>query len=306
MAGTEIDAKSAEFASRNIKCNSLQSRCRLHLSQDPDGPLMPLDELGLDKIDFTICNPPFFSSEREMHASMTGEGKLAPPNAACTGAETEMVCAGGDAGFVLRMVEESRKLQERVGWYSSMLGKLASLQEVVARLQELGITNWAVTVLSGAGSGAGKTKRWAVAWSFGDYRPCKHVCRAEGVEKSLLPFPPCCTIPIRAERTNDAMRTINESLEGLDLQWRWKQELQTGVGLASGNTWSRAARRKKMKQERGGIDEDADDGDEELTVALAFKITIVTGGVEVRWLRGRDHILFESFCGMVKRVIDGT
>lgn len=40
--------------------------------------------------------------------------------------------------------------------------------------------------------------------------------------------------------------------------------------------------------------------------ALGFKIQLKggsDGGVEVlvRWLQGRDSVLFESFCGMLKR-----
>ncbi len=89
------------------------------------------------------------------------------PSAVCTGAAVEMVTEGGDLGFVLRMIEESEKLKERVQWYSSMLGKLSSVNEVVNRLKEKGIGNWAVTCLM-----AGKvTRRWVVAWSFGDLRP---------------------------------------------------------------------------------------------------------------------------------------
>ncbi len=61
------------------------------------------------------------------------------------------------------MIEESRTLKERVQWYSSMLGKLASVAVVVARLKEVGVTNWAVACLR-AGQ---KTRRWAVAWSWG-------------------------------------------------------------------------------------------------------------------------------------------
>lgn len=112
-----------------------------------------------------MCNPPFYSSAEDMAESYAS--KSAPPSAVCTGAEVEMICEGGDAGFVLRMVKESQALKTKVRWFTSMLGKLASVHQVVARLKEIGVTNWAATCLR-AGK---KTRRWAVAWSWGDSRP---------------------------------------------------------------------------------------------------------------------------------------
>ena len=49
-----------------------------------------------------------------------------------------------------------------------------------------------------------------------------------------------------------------------------------------------------------------DEGDEDGAPALGFKVRLRKGdegGVEVvvRWLQGRDSVLFESFCGMLKR-----
>lgn len=168
MYATDIDSKSLSYARKNITLNELESRIRLQ-ETTADGPLIPLDDNRWSStdvtLDFTMCNPPFYSSPEDLNASY--EDKAQPPSAVCTGAEVEMVCEGGDAGFVLRMVEESLRLKERVQWYSSMLGKLKSVHVVVARLRELGISNFAVACLR-AGR---KTRRWAVAWSFGDLRP---------------------------------------------------------------------------------------------------------------------------------------
>ncbi len=60
------------------------------------------------------------------------------------------------------------------------------------------------------------------------------------------------------------------------------------------------------------MDEDMDDEEEEEEeAALGFKIEILSlekenegeegTEVRIRWLKGRDSVLFESFCGMVKR-----
>lgn len=166
MCATDVDKKSFDYAARNLSTNGLIMRTTM-LQTIPTQPLIPLRYLGVDKLDFTICNPPFFVDGEDMRKSLNGETKSWKPNAVCTGAENEMVCAGGDLGFVTRMVEESLVLREKVAWYTSMLGKMSSAKAIIDVLKERGVSNWAVGSID-VGSG---TKRWIVAWSFGDYRP---------------------------------------------------------------------------------------------------------------------------------------
>lgn len=54
-----------------------------------------------------------------------------------------------------------------------------------------------------------------------------------------------------------------------------------------------------------------DEEDRDGAPALGFKVRLRKGdegGVEVlvRWLQGRDSVLFESFCGMLKRQLKLT
>jgi len=169
--GTELDSKSYSYATQNVEANDLASRIRLHKVASPTDSLIPMDALGVDKVDFTMCNPPFFTSATDMTA--THLTKARSPSAICSGAPVEMIYdgngeggSGGDLGFVMRMLDESMVLRERVQWYTSMLGKLASATALVQALKERGISNWAVTSLQ-AGN---VTRRWVVGWSFGDRR----------------------------------------------------------------------------------------------------------------------------------------
>lgn len=166
MCATDIDKKSFDAAARNLALNNLMTRTKL-LQATELNPVIPISALGVDHLDFTICNPPFFTSQSDMSSSLKGEGKSSRPNATCTGAEVEMVCPGGDLGFVTKMVNESLVLREKVHWYTSMLGKLDSAKAIVTLLKKHKITNWAVGVIDTGAS----TKRWIVAWSFGDLRP---------------------------------------------------------------------------------------------------------------------------------------
>lgn len=170
MCATDIDKKSFDSAARNLALNNLMTRTKL-LQTTQISPLLPLAALGVNHLDFTICNPPFFANPSDMQASLKGEGKSWRPNAICTGSENEMVYPGGDLGFVTAMVNESLTLRDKVQWYSSMFGKMDSAKAIIKLLKQHGITNWAIGVIEAGSS----TKRWIVAWSFGDLRP-RNVC----------------------------------------------------------------------------------------------------------------------------------
>jgi 23S rRNA (adenine1618-N6)-methyltransferase len=164
FVATDIDAKNLEYARRNVTSNNLETRIR-PMPTKSDSPLVPLNDIGLRNIDFTMCNPPFYASDSEMLES--AKAKSRPPRSACTGAEVEMVTPGGEVAFVSRMIDESVVLRDRVQWYSSMLGKLSSLNILVEKLKLMGVNNWAATEFVQGG----KTRRWALAWSWETMRP---------------------------------------------------------------------------------------------------------------------------------------
>lgn len=95
------------------------------------------------------------------------------------------------------------------------------------------------------------------------------------------------------------------------MQWVWRKSQATGIGFAMENVWSRQARRKlkssdtSLEMQKASVDEE--------DAALGFKIQVKREGgqedkgvrVLVRWVKGGDSVLFESFCGMVKRKVEG-
>ncbi|KAI9770160.1 MAG: Methyltransferase-like protein 16 [Candelina submexicana] len=153
--------------------------------------------------------------------------------------------------------------------------------------------------------------------------------------RNLLPFPSTYIFSIPATSPSTTASRLNTLLSSLDLQWQYRASISTGVGFAARNVWSRASRRERQQQQQSineseerdgrveGGDEDEDMSDEEEDeeeVALGFKIEV--GGmkkdgkeeaegeeqgteVRIRWLRGKESVLFESFCGMVRRKLTG-
>ena len=223
-----------------------------------------------------------------------------------------------------RMIDESKVLKDRCQWYTSMLGKYSSVEIIVGNLRGVGVDNWAVKDLVHGN----KTRRWAVAWSWGSMRPSlvsatlfgesvffhrlmetrKDAARGTSkLPKHLLPFPSESTFAVETSIENCSQR-LSDTLQAFELRWQYRPIMATGVGFAKGNVWSRAARRKQQQSPTSSADRHLvmDEDDEDGGPALGFKVQLRKGnegGVEVmaRWLQGRDIVLFESFCGMLQR-----
>ncbi|CEI62826.1 hypothetical protein FVEN_g599 [Fusarium venenatum] len=296
---TDIDPKSLEYARKNVTLNNLDERINVVQRENTDS-LIPLDDLNVHRIAFTMCNPPFYKSEQELVES--AEKKAFPPFTACTGAKVEMVIEGGEVAFVGRMLKESLVLQERVQWYTSMFGFRTSLLAFVRKLKENKIDNYAVTeFIQGS-----KTKRWAVAWSFGSMRPSQELARIAGAtfpnsDQPEITEEMVADLPFRGSVSEfaDQLRT---ELGKLDLiTWEWDADRLEGTGRAAGRVWARAWRR--MKQ-RGEV-QDANSETAECVFGFRVSVRFEKDSISVscRWLEGHDPVTFDSFRGHLKKTV---
>jgi 23S rRNA (adenine1618-N6)-methyltransferase len=303
----DIDARSLEYARRNISINSMEDRIRIVAKKKEDAHLLPLDECGVDRADFCMINPPFYESEADL--AQSAKKKARPPNSACTGAPVEMVVDGGEVAFVNCLLDESLVFRDRVQWYTSMFGKLPSVHDFISKLRQNGIDNYAVTeFVQGK-----KTKRWAVGWSFGDMRPSDKAAR--GVKaatwKSLLPpttWAEICTFSTD-RGVAPIIRRITEVMSSLELMsWVWEMEELQGIGRARENVWGRAWRRKLKREEQLRVDhqttssstgEDVE-GRCKLGFMLSIRISRTEATVGLRWLEGHESALFDSLAGYIK------
>lgn len=249
-----------------------------------------------------MTNPPFYESEEEMLHS--ARQKSRPPSTACTGDKVEMVTAGGEVGFVERILAESLVLRGRVQWYTSMLGFLSSATCLLERLREHGVDNCAVTEFV-QGS---RTRRWAVAWSFKGMRPAQWVARGTGSIKARGLLPLTSEAEVVALRLPEKVGKFAEDFRGavgeLDLMsWEWDGQKLEGVGRAVGNVWNRAWRRRKARQAEAQSEEAGDKRGPEST-GFGFKVWVRVRKDEMsvgcRWLEGHDGAVFESFQGFLK------
>ena len=68
MYGTDIDETNYEHAIHNVALNEWDDTIKI-VKTKADGPLLPLDALKTDRLDFTMCNPPFFATKEEALAT---------------------------------------------------------------------------------------------------------------------------------------------------------------------------------------------------------------------------------------------
>ncbi|KAK4121565.1 hypothetical protein N657DRAFT_109790 [Parathielavia appendiculata] len=305
FVATDIDEKSLEYAKTNIELNHMEALIRL-LKRKPDDPLIPLDAEGIHSIDFVMMNPPFYASEEDMLSS--AKKKARPPMSACTGAPVEMVCEGGEVAHVGRLLRESLVLRDRIQWYTSMLGKVTSLDALVEKLHEHGIDNYAVTEFVQGN----KTRRWAVGWSFGSMRPADHVARGMKASfwKKLLPPAVSTELLVlpATEPVDPVVSRIKEVVGALELMsWTWEPDAARGLGRTRENVWSRAWRRKRSRAHPGEKQNEAGArtaASESEACRLGFEITIVVRTSETRvslhWREGHDAHIFESLGGFLQ------
>ncbi|KAM5470311.1 putative 23S rRNA (adenine(1618)-N(6))-methyltransferase [Microsporum ferrugineum] len=306
FVATDIDEKNLIYARENVLRNNLQSRIQV-VESTPDGPLIPLDgRIPLKLLDFTMCNPPFYESQEEM--LQLAEEKQHEPLSVCTGAETEMITPGGEVAFVNKMIEESLRLREAVKWYTSMLGKRSSLLSLVEELQRLGNKNWAVTEFIQGD----KTKRWAIAWSWKDVRPTMGVARSiSNIPKRYLPFPSEFSFSMPCKSIDSLIEAIDTEIKSFRIPWEWDNKKSSGLGFTTENAWSRQARRKRQQQDsakdgfnNAGIQSNTEDAVFGFIIQVR-RLSPENADITVRWVKGFDSVIFESFCGMLKRKVEG-
>jgi len=303
---TDIDQESLEYAMRNVKLNGLGARINVLPLRRPDDSIIPYCDNTTD-IDFVMTNPPFYESEADMTAS--AKKKSRPPNSACTGAPVEMVCQGGEVAFVKRILDASLVLREEIQWYTSMVGKLSSLETLVDMLHAEGIGNYAVTEFIQGN----KTRRWAIAWSFRPMRPAQRIAR--GMEalawKRIFPAPTEVVVcEAGAGKAGEVVKKVKDGMAKLELiSWEWDPGQTEGKGRAWRNVWSRAWRREKKRQRKSGPDTRAssEKGYGEEVCVFGFVVSVHVGmegaKVHCRWSEGYDEAIFQSFCGYLKTML---
>ncbi len=165
--GTDIDAVAIQSAHRILESNPvLSAHITLRMQPSPADMFRGMIHEG-ERIDLTICNPPFHASFEEAQAAtrrkirnLKGK-KINKPIQNFGGKQGELWCKGGEVRFVRDMIYQSRHFATSCHWFSTLISKESHLKGVYSTLQKVKAIR-VETLPMGQGN---KISR-IVAWTF--------------------------------------------------------------------------------------------------------------------------------------------
>lgn len=168
FVGVDVSQAALDSAGRILAANpsmatSIELRRQYDAQRIFDGVIAP-DE----HFDLSLCNPPFhLSSKAVKQASIdkwrklgkTGHGGARGSNFG--GMASELHCAGGELGFITRMIDESVRHQQSVRWFSSLVSKAVHVAPLRKAMQAAGATD-----IRQIEMGQGQKLSRVLAWTF--------------------------------------------------------------------------------------------------------------------------------------------
>ena len=165
--GSDIDPKAIASAQNIIDSNaSIKNRieCRLQKnSKDVFYGIVSKEE----KIELTICNPPFHASIEEAQKGSRRKVKnlsgknVKSPKLNFSGIASELICEGGENQFIQNMIRESLAFSKNCYWFSTLVSKQSNLKGIYKLLE-----NSAATQIKMVPMGTGNKSSRIVAWTF--------------------------------------------------------------------------------------------------------------------------------------------
>ncbi|WP_373185512.1 23S rRNA (adenine(1618)-N(6))-methyltransferase RlmF [Halopseudomonas sp.] len=171
FVGSDIDQHALANASRILEANPrVQPHISLRHQPDPDRVFQGIVEPE-EQFDFTLCNPPFHPSagaardanRQKWQKLNKGKALDESPGLNFGGQSNELICNGGEGGFLSRMIAESAGIAHQVFWFSSLVSRAANIPSLEKQLRELGATD--VRSLDMA---QGEKHSRLLAWTFLD------------------------------------------------------------------------------------------------------------------------------------------
>lgn len=165
--GTEIDTVAVESANKIIEMNpQLKNKIEVRLQHNPKDILYGVLKKD-ERIDLSICNPPFHGSLEEAQegtlrklSNLKGK-KITKATLNFGGQNNELWCKGGEIGFIRDMIRQSKQFSDSVFWFTTSVSKQSNLNTVYQELEKAN----AQEVKTIPMSQGNKTSR-IVAWTF--------------------------------------------------------------------------------------------------------------------------------------------
>lgn len=166
FVGTDVDPRALDSAARTLAANpGLAAAVTLRLQPRRaailDGVLAPGERFAA-----CVCNPPFHASAAEARGGSErkwrnlGRAGAARPVRNFGGQAGELWCPGGEAGFLGRLIAESARHRDAVGWFTALVSRSASLPGLIAALRAGGAAHRVLEM------GQGHKRSRILAWRF--------------------------------------------------------------------------------------------------------------------------------------------
>lgn len=117
--------------------------------------------------DFTMCNPPFHTSEEAAQKgtlrklnNLSSDGNRRNLSLNFGGQSHELWCNGGEALFIKRMIKQSTDFKKQVGWFTTLVSQKENLNKIYKQLDKLKAVHKTINMEQG-----NKKSRF-VAWKF--------------------------------------------------------------------------------------------------------------------------------------------
>ncbi len=166
---SDIDQNSLANARKIISLNaSLQGKVECRLQGNVRCILRGIIQES-ERIDLSICNPPFFASVDEAVKAAKRKvknlsgGKNQEIRRNFSGNQSELIYRGGELNFIKRMIVESVEFAKQCCWFSSLVSREANLNKIYGLLKK----NNARDVMTVPIKTGNKSSRF-VAWTFLD------------------------------------------------------------------------------------------------------------------------------------------
>ena len=164
---SDIDEKSIKAAKQIVSSNSaLQKHVSFQHQKNPRKIFEGIVDLS-EKIDVTICNPPFHASLEEAIKgtkrkikNLSGKTEI-NPTLNFAGITNELVCEGGEYAFITNMIYESKKISKNCYWFTTLVSKESNLKGIYKLLKKVETVHFK-TISMGTSN---KSTR-IVAWTF--------------------------------------------------------------------------------------------------------------------------------------------
>jgi 23S rRNA (adenine1618-N6)-methyltransferase len=163
VIATDIDVASLQHAQQLLAQYRLEKQ--IVLRQQPD-PLRIFSNILVagQYVDLTVCNPPFHADAAAAAAGTARKRRglgVATTGLNFAGQSNELWCAGGEWGFLSRMIDESRTFGSQVYWFSSLVSKAENLAPLQKQLQAVGSSRQQIIPMQ-----QGNKQSRILCWSF--------------------------------------------------------------------------------------------------------------------------------------------